>query len=130
MKESDFISRLASISPTIEYIGGFSRAKDRVNVKCKQCGYEWSPRGTELLTGRGCRKCKYNELAKRSRRTPVEFVQEMSIINPTIKILGKYTTSREHVQVECINCGRQWAPCASSLLSGSGCPSCSRKRRQ
>ena len=128
MSREDFIQRLSEISPTIEVIGSFNGANNIVEVRCKTCGNEWSPRAMDLLTGRGCRKCKYKKQAERQRRMPEQFVQEMSIINPNIIVLGKYTKAGERVEVQCKQCGKKWNPVASSLLSGTGCPSCSKKR--
>ena len=130
MSREDFIQRLSEISPTIEVIGSFNGANNIVEVRCKTCGNEWSPRAMDLLTGRGCRKCKYKKQAERQRRMPEQFVQEMSIINPNIIVLGKYTKAGERVEVQCKQCGKKWNPVASSLLSGTGCPSCSKKRRR
>jgi predicted nucleic acid-binding Zn-ribbon protein len=128
MSTDDFVRRLSEVSPTIEVIGPFNGANNRVNVHCKTCGYEWSPIAMNLLTGRGCRKCKYREQAKRQRRTPEQFAQEMSIINPNIIVFGKYTKACERVEVQCKRCGKKWSPVASSLLAGTGCPSCSKKK--
>lgn len=130
MSREDFIQRLSEISPTIEVIGSFDGANNKVKVRCKTCGYEWSPKAMDLLTGRGCRKCKYKKQAERQRRTPEQFVQEMSIINPDIIVLGKYTKASERVEVQCNQCGKKWNPVASSLLSGTGCPSCSKKKER
>ena len=73
----------------------------------------------DLLTGRGCRKCKYKKQAERQRRTPEQFVKEMSVINPDIIVLGKYTKAGERVDVQCKQCGKKWSPVASSLLAGT-----------
>ena len=128
MSNDEFVERLSTISPTIEPLEEYSGANNRVNVRCKTCGYEWSPKAIELLSGRGCRKCKYKILAEKQRRTPDDFIQEMEQINPNIIILGIYTKAKDHIEVECKLCGRRWSPVASSLLSGTGCPSCSKKR--
>lgn len=128
MSNDEFVDRLSAISPTIEPMEEYSGANTRVHVRCKTCGYDWSPKAIELLSGRGCRKCKYKMLAEKQRRTPDVFIQEMEQINPNIIILGTYTKAKDHIEVECRLCGRKWSPVASSLLSGTGCPSCSKKR--
>lgn len=128
MSTEEFVKRLSEISPTIEVVGAFKGVNNRVNVCCKKCGYEWSPRAADLLTGRGCRECKYKERAVKARRTPAQFVQEMSIINPDIIVLGEYVKANERIEVECKRCGRKWNPKASSLIAGTGCPSCSKKK--
>lgn len=60
------------------------------------------------------------------RKTHEAFENEIKIINPRIKLLSKYTTAKEKVQCECIDCGNVWNVRASHLLEGTGCPKCSR----
>ena len=57
-------------------------------------------------------------------RTHEEFVNELKSINPTIKVLGKYTRAIDPVEVECLNCHRIWSPKAYSLLQKKGCAHC------
>ena len=128
MSNDEFIKKLSAVSESIEPLENYNGSDNRIRVRCKVCGYEWSPRAIDLLTGRGCKKCKYRILAEKQRRTPEQFKQEMQNINPDITIIGKYTKANDPVDVLCKKCGKTWSPHASSLLRGTGCPSCSKKR--
>lgn len=130
MSNDEFIRRLSEVTSSIEPLEKYSGANNRILVRCKNCGYEWSPRAIELLTGNGCRKCKYKNLAEKKRRTPEQFVEKMKDINPNILIVGQYTKANDPIEVKCMDCGRVWSPHASSLLRGTGCPSCSKKRKK
>lgn len=58
-------------------------------------------------------------------KTHEQFVEELSIINPDILVIGKYTRAVDCVDVMCKRCGMQWSPKAYSLTQGKSCPHCS-----
>lgn len=66
---NDFIEELKYINDTIttsEYI----RAKDKISVQCKTCGFEWLSTPANLLRGKGCPKCAMDR-TRESRYVPV-----------------------------------------------------------
>ena len=129
MSNDEFLKRLSDVSSSIEPLEEYTGANNKINVRCKICGYEWSPRAIDLLTGRGCRKCKYRILTEKMRRSPEQFRKEMQEINPNITIIGEYTRANDPIEVSCKLCGKIWSPHASSLLRGTGCPRCSKKKK-
>lgn len=52
-----FMNDLYAVHKTIEIIGEYTKASNRVDVKCTVCGHEWSPVGTSLTSGTGCPIC-------------------------------------------------------------------------
>ena len=58
-------------------------------------------------------------------KTHYDFVKELSMINPEIEVIGKYTRAVDHIEVKCKKCGKVWNPVAYSLTSGKSCPHCS-----
>lgn len=63
------------------------------------------------------------------RKTHERFIEEMKMINPTIKIIGKYITAKTRISCECSVCGHSWNPTPDSLIHGYGCPSCGNKKK-
>ena len=61
-------------------------------------------------------------------RTHEQFVNELKLINPSIKVIGVYTKAVEPIEVECLNCHRIWSTKAYNLLQGKGCAHCSALR--
>ncbi len=61
-------------------------------------------------------------------KTHDDFVRELSLINPNIEVLGKYTRAIDHIEVQCKKCGLQWCPQAYRLTQGSGCPECGKRK--
>lgn len=120
---SEFIEELTTISPEIEVLGLYTKAKDPIHCKCKKCGLEWNPTPSNLKKGRGCPKCngKY-------QRSHEEFVSDVAITNPSIEILGKYIDMHTRIDVRCKNCGNQWSPIAQSILAGYSCRECAKKK--
>lgn len=58
-------------------------------------------------------------------KTTDEFKKELSIINPTIAIIGEYSGSEYPVKCRCKVCNHIWFPIGRSLKNGQGCPNCS-----
>ena len=63
------------------------------------------------------------------RKTHEEFVEEMKIVNPNIKIVGKYRVAKEKVDCKCLICENEFSTRATHLLNGIGCPECSKRAR-
>ena len=53
----DFLKELSMINPEIEVIGQYTRAVDRIEVKCKKCGKIWYPTAYSLTSGKSCPHC-------------------------------------------------------------------------
>lgn len=57
-------------------------------------------------------------------KTDEEFIDEIALIDPDIKILGSYEGSEKPILCACKICGHKWSPLARSLKNGQGCPGC------
>ena len=62
------------------------------------------------------------------KKTHEEYIKELSIINPKIEVIGKYTRAVDHIEVQCKDCGLRWNPQAYRLLQGIGCPECGKRK--
>lgn len=61
------------------------------------------------------------------KKTDAEFVNELKEKAPNILPLEQYTNSKTKIKCECKICGFQWRVTPAHLLSGRGCPSCSKQ---
>lgn len=61
--------------------------------------------------------------SKNKRRTTEEFINEMKVVNPNIKILGEYINNRTPIQYQC-ECGDVYFKAPESLLNGQKCRKC------
>ena len=92
-----------------------------IKVRCSICGYIWSATPSNLLRYvSACPECERNNRVK----THVDFISELTKINPYIKVLGEYFSSHSPIECQCLLCNYTWSPRPYSLLNGVGCPNC------
>ena len=131
----DFEIEMQQINPTIEIIGKYTKVTERIEVRCKNCGYNWNPLGYSLLSGKGCPHCSALNGAKKRKnklsvKTTEQFKKELAEINQNIKVVGEYINNKTKISVECLVCGNKWDVVPASLLNGHGCPKCSRRKKK
>ena len=62
------------------------------------------------------------------KKTHEQFVNELREVNPTIEVMSLYQTALTKIQIKCSLCGNMWESKPNSLLIGSGCPNCGKKK--
>lgn len=103
----------------------FSNMTEKAKVKCNFCGNIFYAYQYMLLKGSGCKKCSDHQNGISHRKSHEQFIQEMSIVHPELKVLSKYINAITPVECECTICGNIWnSSIADSLLQGNGCPQC------
>ena len=70
------------------------------------------------------RKSYENALSK----THSDFIVELSAVNPTIQVLGKYHNANRRILVRCSICGWEWNAVPANLLRGDGCRKCGTRK--
>ena len=61
------------------------------------------------------------------KKTHKDFVKELLIKNPNIKVLGEYINARTKIKVQCLIDNHIWYATPDNLLRGCGCPKCAGK---
>lgn len=118
-----FTRELQEKNENIEVIGKYINNKTKIKCKCNICGFIWDALPSNLLKKTrptGCPNCWKN----RNGKSHNDFVKEISLINPNIKIIGDYINSTTKISCECKICGNIWDVVPHSLISGKGCPIC------
>ena len=128
--DKEFKAEISKINKDIEILGDFVNTTTKIKCKCKICNHQWSVKPYSLLIGYGCPKCAKKKLAEKNTRTNEEFIEDISIIAPHIKILGKYTSCNDRIKVKCSICGYEWNPVAATLYKLKKCPNCSGTRKK
>ena len=128
---SEFVEKLKSINPSVEVIGEYTKAQERIKVKCKECGYIWEPKAYYLTQGISCRYCSTkrgarNNKGKTGLKTNEKFISEMLEKHPEIKVLSPYVNGHTNVKLFCSACQHSWNAKPYSLLQGHGCPRCAK----
>lgn len=126
-----FIAQVAQINPNIEILGIYTKAQERVKVRCKNCGHTWSPLAYSLTQGRGCPHCsaktgstKHN--GKTALKTHSQFISEITSIHPNISVIGQYVNGHTDIECFCNICSHSWSTKPYSLLQNHGCPRCAK----
>lgn len=119
MSHEVFVERMQKMHPSIQVEGRYQNSNRRVRVKCIVCGFEWDAVPANLLSGDGCRKCGVKKSHEGFTKEQELFVNEISIVNPEIEVIGTYIGRHSPVRAKCKICGIEWEPIASSLLRGS-----------
>ena len=126
-----FIKELNIINPNIEVLGHYTRVDERLEVKCRVCGKEWTPLPYSLLSGKGCPHCSALRGAEVNKgRTGKKgldrFLMEMYAIDSSIEIVGEYINNKTPIKCHCTRCNTDWMARPDSLLRGHGCPRCAK----
>lgn len=124
-----FVNEIKQINPNIEIVGIYTRAVDRIHVRCKRCGLFWEPKAYSLSQGKGCPHCsKIIGAAKSKGSTGTKgidaFKRQLALLNDSIEINGEYKNNKTKVECRCKRCGYVWYARPNSLLLNHGCPRC------
>lgn len=124
LNHDEAIARIKEIHGSkITLIGKYLGTTKTVLVRC-ECGYQWNPRGSDILGGSGCRKCGAKRQAEKVKIDHATFIERIAGIHgDRITVLSRYIGSTDRLVVRC-QCGNEWRPLAYTILRGSGCPKC------
>lgn len=121
-----FREELALVNPNIEFLGEYLGCHTKALCKCKICGHEWEVRPGNLLSGKGCPKCKITKSAESKKlKAAQEFEQKARKIHGSKYDYSKviYTKATEKIEIVCPIHGSFYQT-PHTHLSGCGCPKC------
>lgn len=64
ISEQRFLERLNTMCDDIEYIGEYTGMARHARFRCAACSHEWSASPANILSGKGCPRCKESKGAK------------------------------------------------------------------
>lgn len=120
----DFIDEMRTKQPNIEIQGDYINNKTPIKCNCCICGNVWNPRPDQLIRGQGCPVCGNEKRIKSQTKSHEQFVEEMKLLNPQIKVIGEYVNNHTLINVKCLDCGKEWKVTPNNLLRNHGCPNC------
>lgn len=62
------------------------------------------------------------------KKTHEEYVAELAVKNPFVKVVDKYINSQTEILHECMIDGHQWLVRPGNILQGKGCPKCHHRK--
>lgn len=130
-KEHDeFVREMKNINSNIKITNKYINNRTKVECECLICDCVWSSTPSNLLKGRGCTECAQKSREISRRKTHEAFIEDMKIANPNIEIISKYVNSKTNISCRCSICGSLWSAKPANLLSGTGCPKCTRSKSE
>lgn len=127
--QEEFVSEMNDVNPDIKIIGEYVSAVTKIKCNCLICSYEWDATPNHLLNGKGCPKCAKTKIANALRKSDKTFIGEIRMVNPNIKIVGKYINNKTKVDCRCSICNNEWSAIPLNLLRGEGCPKCANNKK-
>ena len=115
-----FVEELNKINQNIICLDKYINMKTKIKFKCLTCKHIWQTTPSHVLRGQGCPECALGK----TRKTNDEFVNELKLINPKIKVLEKYINNHTKLLCKCLIDGNKWYASPNSLLTNHGCPEC------
>lgn len=124
-----YVEELAEKNPTIECLGTYTRATDKILHRCRICGHEWLVRPYTLVSKKhgGCPHCAAVKAGKANKSYTTEtFVEALESKHDEIVLVGAYPGSHVKASFRCLRCGHEWQARPYSVLQGHGCPRCAK----
>lgn len=119
----EFIKEVAANNPNVDIIGEYTNSKINILVKCKICGNTWYGNPSNLLKGRGCRKCASVKRGLNCRKSEEQYKEELATKYPNIVLLEEYTGANTETLHYCSICNRKFYSQPSNVLI-YGCSTC------
>jgi hypothetical protein len=109
----------------IEVLENYDGAKKPILHKCKN-NHIWMATPTNILRGHGCPDCSllYRKTVLSSYTN--EYIEKLKSKNIKIRVLDEYINVKTPIKHIC-EFGHTWDVTPNAILSGAGCPICSRK---
>lgn len=89
-KQDEFIKEIANLTPTIEVLGKYTNAHEKVSCRCKICGHEWKPLAMDLVKGTGCPECCH---------TSTSFMEQIILLSFRYALGKKKVHSRDRALI-------------------------------
>jgi Zn finger protein HypA/HybF involved in hydrogenase expression len=99
----------------------YTRAENKVKIKCNKCNNIFEQSSRIHLKGSGCSKCKGTHL-----KTNKEFIKEAQLVhgNKYDYSLVEYIGTLKKVKIKCNKCNNVFEQAPSKHINGNGCPKC------
>lgn len=125
LTNEEFLKRLKEKAPTLEPLEKYIRSDVSIKFKCNICNTEFYNSPIHILGTRrqGCPTCYHN----RQKNSTENFEDRAKKYNKNIKVVGKYTGTKNKIKVQCVYCGKYFLMRGDSILEGRGHGSCIQK---
>lgn len=122
--ETQYVQELALNNPTIKLVGTYTDANTPTEHYCEVHKIISEITPYNALYGAGCIECHFEKIANYKKKPQDEYVEELSVKNPTVKLVGTYINARTPILHYCEVHQTFWEISPSAALQGQGCQQC------
>lgn len=120
----EYINELAIKNPTVKLIGEYINNRTPTTHYCEVHDIYWEISPGNALRGSGCKKCCGKKIGNALRKSESQYIQELSLNNPTIKLIGTYVDAKTPVDHYCEVHKIISKIIPYNALHGAGCVKC------
>lgn len=123
-KHEDYVKELTIKNPTVEVIEEYIDSHTPILHRCLVHDTYWDLQPANALRGDGCWKCRNEKLRDILIKTHEDYMQELSIKNPNVEVIGRYMGHQIKTLHHCLIHDEYWETIPSNALKGCGCRKC------
>lgn len=123
-----YVDELAIKNPMLKLVGEYINAKTATEHYCEIHQTISLIEPSNALNSVGCRRCGIEARSNQRRKTQNEYINELAIKNPTVKLTGEYINSTTPTQHYCEVHQNFWDISPNAALQGQGCQQCKNER--
>lgn len=111
-------------SKHVKIIGKYTNCKEKIECNCLICGDDFLATPDSLMQGHIHKSCGIS--IGRTSSTNI-FKEKLKKVNDNIEVLSEYVNAKTKINCKCKICQCEFNKTPNNLLSGQGCPNCSKK---
>lgn len=120
----EYVEELAIKNSNVEVLGQYVDAKTPIPHRCLMHHVIWNIAPSNALQGAGCEECRRDKIRQYHQKTHEQYVQELAIKNPNIKVVDKYIDALTPILHHCEIHNVFWKISPANALEGCGCAKC------
>lgn len=125
-----YVNELSIKNPNLEVVEQYKSEKEKILHRCKKHNVTWYVQPSDALrSGYGCVECKKEKIHDKTSRTHEQYCELLDKINSDIVPLETYYNGRTPILHLCKKHNIKWMVQPDYIISGSGCPVCSKENR-
>ncbi len=123
-----YILDLNLANPTVIAVDEYINAYTPIKHLCLVHNKIWITSPASALQGSGCPLCDAIRKSHSKMLSEEEYIDRLLVVNPNLKLIGKYQGMHNLTEHKCLKCGKIWSALPTNLLAGHGCQ-CSAQSR-
>lgn len=122
--KEEYIEQLKVKNPDVELVGDYINCHTKVPHRCNIHNVIWDIAPDKALIGEGCKQCGIEKYRKKRQKTREQYIDELSVKNPNIKLKGEYININTPTEHYCEKHDILFNTRPSDALRGKGCRQC------